>query len=152
MNKLNKEQQQQEQADENYQHFQEMLYGKHEQNKFTVDNLAKEFQKNLERIRSQQWLEEFPRGSSLLSYLYKIMMCCESDLQAVQMLRKIFAITIQPLLQMVSEFIYTGSFNDPYEEFFVEKVYRQDKKTGKKDECVYKMTSDHAKIPTFIGP
>ena len=65
--------------EEGFEKFQKMLYGGDEQ-KFTNENLQIEFTKNLERITNQQWLEEFPRGADLLSYLYKILMCCESDL------------------------------------------------------------------------
>lgn len=48
-------------------------------NKFTAKNLKIEFEENIERIRNQQWLEEFPRGATLLTYLYKVLVCCESD-------------------------------------------------------------------------
>jgi hypothetical protein len=41
---------------------------------------------------------------------------------------------------MVSEFIYTGSFNDPNLEFFVEKVGEG-----------FKLTQDPMKIPSFVG-
>ena len=40
---------------------------------------------------------------------------------------------------MISEFIYTGSFNDPCGEFFVERAGE------------YKLTSDPIKIPSFVG-
>ena len=65
-------------------------------------------------------------------------MCCEYDLQAVEMLRNIFAIAIQPLLKMITDFIYTGTFNDPCSEFFVEKE-------------PYKLSEELQKIPSFIG-
>jgi hypothetical protein len=41
---------------------------------------------------------------------------------------------------MVSEFIYTGNFNDPNSEFFVEKVGEG-----------FKLTQDPMKIPSFVG-
>lgn len=44
------------------------------------------------------------------------------------------------MFQMVSEFIYTGSFNDPYSEFFIEKVGNG-----------FKLTQDPLKIPSFVG-
>jgi len=98
---------------ERFQKFQMLLYaGKDSKNgqggdgKFTAKNLQIEFQQNLEKIRNEQWLGEFPRGAHLLTYLYKILMCCESDLQAVHLLRDIFRKTIQPLLEMINEFIY----------------------------------------------
>ena len=75
----------------------------------------------MEKIRNEQWLGEFPRGAHLLNYLYKILMCCESDLQAVELLRDIFIKTIQPLLEMIDDFIYRGTFDDPFFEFFIEK-------------------------------
>ena len=33
---------------------------------------------------------------------------------------------------MINDFIYTGNFNDPHDEFFVEKVSYQPKKDQKK--------------------
>jgi hypothetical protein len=98
----------------------------------------------LEKIRNKQWLEEFPRGASLLTYLYKILMCCESDLQAVDLLRTIFRSSIKPLLQMISEFIYSGNFNDPFNEFFVEKIFKQvkGKKKANSDDFIYKLSAD----------
>jgi len=50
---------------------------------------------------------------------------------------------------MIDDFIYTGSFNDPYKEFFIEKLYKLELR--KPDEFILKLTSDHAKIPSFIG-
>lgn len=41
-------------------------------------------------IRNKFWLKKFPKGAQLLNYLYKIILCCESDLQAIELLRKIF--------------------------------------------------------------
>jgi hypothetical protein len=84
------------------------LLGKNEH--FNKKNLQIEFKKTLEKIRSKQWLEEFPRGAALLSYLYQILMCCESDLHSVKLLRHSFAVAIQPMLRMISDFIYTGDF------------------------------------------
>jgi hypothetical protein len=53
------------------------------------------------------------------------------------MLRDIFAIAIQPLLKMIGDFIYTGQFDDPFEEFFVEKV----------STSIFKLTENANKIP-----
>lgn len=89
--------------------------------KFTKANLQAEFEANLERIRQNQWLEEFPRGAHLLTYLYKILMCCESDLQAVDMLRRIFSRTFEPMVEMITDFVFGGDFNDPFGEFFIFK-------------------------------
>jgi len=84
-------------------------------------------------------------------------MCCEADLQVVGLLRAIFGKSVQPLLQMISEFIYTGSFNDPFDEFFIEKVYKLNNKAVRTDKVrfnqdfVFKMSSDPSKIPSFVG-
>lgn len=59
---------------------------------------------------------------------------------------------MQPLLQMVSEFIYTGDFNDPFGEFFIEKIYKIGKNGTDQEEHLFKLTSDLDKIPSFVGP
>lgn len=89
----------------------------------------------------------------MLTYLYKILMCCESDLQAVDLLRSIFRSSIKPLLQMISEFIYSGNFNDPFNEFFVEKIFKQGKgkKKGSSNDFIYKLSADSQRIPSFLG-
>ena len=38
------------------------------------------------------------------------------------MLRDIFTKTIKPLLEMIDDFIYRGTFDDPFNEFFIEKL------------------------------
>ena len=53
---------------------------------------------------------------------------------------------------MVSEFIYTGDFNDPFGEFFIEKVYKIGKNGADQEEHLFKLTSDLDKIPSFVGP
>jgi hypothetical protein len=149
---------------ERFQKFQMLLYagkgqGQDGDGKFTVKNLQKEFHHNLEKIRNEQWLGEFPRGAHLLTYLYKILMCCESDLQAVHLLRDIFRKTIQPLLEMINEFIYQGSFDDPFQEFFIEKVPINAKARKDSEQSaspllmhhVYKLTQRTEIIPEFIG-
>jgi hypothetical protein len=40
---------------------------------------------------------------------------------------------------MITDFIYTGCFNDPCNEFFVEV------------DAPYKLTDDPTKIPSFLG-
>lgn len=42
----------------------------------------------------------------------------------IDLLRRIFTQSARPLLRMISEFITIGSFEDPFAEFFVEKLYR----------------------------
>jgi hypothetical protein len=53
------------------------------------------------------------------------MLASESDLQVIDLLRKVFSSSLQPILYMISEFITQGTFEDPFNEFFVEKLYRQ---------------------------
>lgn len=86
-------------------------------------------------------------------------MCCESDLQAVHLLRDIFRKTMQPLLEMIDEFIYRGTFDDPFQEFFIEKLpYEHPRSKGGVDvvqplvmQHTYKLTSRAEIIPDFIG-
>jgi hypothetical protein len=51
---------------------------------------------------------------------------------------------------MISEFIYTGSFHDPFNEFFIEKLNRRSKKSHN-EVYLFKLTDDSLKIPSFIG-
>lgn len=67
-------------------------------------------------------------------------------------MRTIFSKSVQPLLQMISEFIYTGDFNDPFGEFFIEKIFKIDNKEANSNEYLFKLTSNIDKIPSFIGP
>lgn len=53
---------------------------------------------------------------------------------------------------MISEFIYTGDYNDPFGEFFIEKVYKIGNAGADQEEHLYKLTSDLQKIPSFVGP
>lgn len=101
--------------------FMALLY---QRNALTSTNLQEQIEENLEKIRSEQWLNEFPKGARLLTYLYRIMIASEADLQVIDLLRRIFTQSAHPLLLMISEFITIGSFEDPFEEFFVEKLYR----------------------------
>ena len=91
---------------------------------FTAENLQEQLEENLEKIRRKQWLETFPRGAALLTYLYRIMLACESDRQVIDLLRRIFAQSCKPILLMTSQFITLGTFEDPFDEFFVEKLYK----------------------------
>jgi len=121
-------------------------------------------EENLEKIRSEQWLNEFPKGARLLTYLYRIMLASEADLQVIDLLRQIFSQSVRPILLMISAFITIGSFEDPFKEFFVEKLYRTAlikakpsadgdfaKFAGSTDDYVFKITSDTEKIPVFLN-
>lgn len=78
-------------------------------------------------------------------------------------MRRIFSQAVKPLLLMISEFITIGSFKDPYNEFFVEKLYRNKQKNDAdgqgqaatsghgEDDYIYKITNDADKIPVFLG-
>jgi hypothetical protein len=86
-------------------------------------------------------------------------MCCESDLQAVDLLRDIFTKTIKPLLEMIDDFIYRGVFDDPFNEFFIEKL-ELPKRNAKSQIGVtesilaqqsYRISQYHDTIPEFIG-
>lgn len=109
----------------------------------TGKNLRKQFQIDIENIRSKVWIKRFPKGAKLLSFLYKILLCSESDLQAVDLLRRIFQKSSEPLLQMINSFIFYGDFEDPYDEFFVEKLYRRgvDKNLTQYSDYLFKLTS-----------
>ncbi|CDW78602.1 lissencephaly type-1-like motif-containing protein [Stylonychia lemnae] len=116
-------------------------------------NLREKFQIDIDKIRSRVWMENFPRGAQLLSYLYLILLCFESDLQAVDLLRRIFQKSIQPLLSMINSFIFTGDFDDPYGEFFVEKLYRRGVEANilQIHDYLFKLTSNpQKKIPIFM--
>lgn len=54
---------------------------------------------------------------------------------------------------MISEFIYSGNFNDPFNEFFVERIFKQVKgnKRSSSNEFIYKLSADSHKIPSFLG-
>ena len=59
---------------------------------------------------------------------------------------------------MISEFVTIGSFEDPFEEFFVEKLYRNPSKDNQRlaelngvDDHIFKISSDHDKIPVFLN-
>ena len=124
---------------------------------FTAANLQEQLEENLERIRRQQWLEEFPRGAKLLTYLYRIMLACEADLQVIDLLRQIFAQSCKPVLLMTSQFITLGTFEDPFDEFFVEKLFRPLKQAEGVDmilqehqEVIYKLAGAE-RIPVFLN-
>ena len=79
----------------------------------------------------------------------------------IDLLRRIFSQSIQPILYMISEFITLGQFEDPYDEFFVEKLYRQsnlkaslnshEAQVGlESEDYLFKLTSDTDRIPVFL--
>ena len=91
------------------------------------------------------------------------MIASEADLQVIDLLRRIFSQTVRPLLLMISEFVTIGSFEDPFDEFFVEKLYRNKREQSAEDaeqqtdavddsDFIYKFTSDPNKIPVFLTP
>ena len=83
--------------------------------------------------------------------MYKIILCCESDLEAINLLRKIFAKTLKPYLNMITLFVFTGEFSDPFNEFFIEKLMRRGGDNNKSLDFIYKMTSEpDIKIPVFL--
>ena len=83
------------------------------------------------------------------------MLASEADLQVIDLLRRIFTQSVRPILLMISEFITIGSFEDPFNEFFVEKLYRNkgsdnNAKTADFD-YIFKLTNDLDKIPVFFN-
>ena len=137
----------------------------YQRNALTAENLKEQLEENLEKIRSEQWLNEFPRGAKLLTYLYRIMLASEADLQVIDLLRRIFGQAVRPILLMISEFITIGSFEDPFQEFFVEKLYRSQEAKQKQaesmnkdadmicteDDFIFKISQDPDKIPVFLS-
>ena len=72
----------------------------------------------------------------------------------MELLRQVFQKAMAPLLTMINSFIFQGDFDDPYQEFFVEKLYR---KSGTKGGMVnsldylFKLTSEaESKVPVFL--
>ena len=65
---------------------------------------------------------DFPKGSNLISYLYNILISLESDLSVINLVRKLFQTTLKPYLNFINSFIYNGDFEDPYNEFYIEKI------------------------------
>lgn len=121
--------------------FLSLLY---QRNTFTTANLQVQLEANLDKIRRKQWLEEFPKGSTLLTYLYRITLACEADLTVVELLRRIFARAVSPLLRMISEFITVGAFEDPFSEFFIQKLASKSDKAG----AIYRLEPE--KVPAFF--
>ena len=93
------------------------------------------------------------------------MIASEADLQVIDLLRRIFTQTVRPLLLMISEFVTIGSFEDPFDEFFVEKLYRNKREANgdateaeqqsedvDESDFIYKFTADPNKIPVFLTP
>lgn len=70
----------------------------------------------------------------------------------IDLLRKVFSQSVRPILAMISEFITIGSFKDPFDEFFVEKLYRTNPESvSDTSDFVYKITSDVDRIPIFLN-
>lgn len=106
----------------------------------------------------KQWKQNFPKGAQLLTYLYKILLCCDtfSDLSTSHLLRKIFQKTVEPLLRMINSYIFTGDFDDPFGEFFISKIFRK-RQTGEsqfgfhQDDYIFMLTSEpELKVPIFL--
>lgn len=55
------------------------------------------------------------------------------------LLRTVFTRAIQPTLGMIQDFVNTGDFNDPFNEFWVEKS------------PTLLLTSDTNRIPVFLS-
>jgi hypothetical protein len=92
------------------------LLPSHQGNMMLINNLIPVFAK-------EEWLHEFPKGSSLLSYLYNILVALESDLSVIDtIVRTLFQRTMTPYLNFITSFIYEGDFEDPFGEFYIEKV------------------------------
>lgn len=92
------------------------LLPSHQGNMMVINNLIPIFAK-------EEWLHEFPKGSSLLSYLYNILVALESDLSVIDMIvRSLFQRTMKPYLNFITSFIYEGDFEDPFGEFYIERL------------------------------
>jgi len=50
----------------------------------------------LQENKFKDWKEDFPIGAELLTYLFRILLWAESDLQSIEVFRKIFLKTSQP--------------------------------------------------------
>ena len=73
----------------------------------------------------EAWIQEFPKGSNLLSYLYNILVSLESDLSVIDMVRSLFQRTLRPYLNFITSFIFEGEFEDPFGEFYIEKILQE---------------------------
>ena len=80
------------------------------------------YHKSVKILRKDEWLVDFPKGPNLISYLYNILISLESDLSVINLVRKLFQSTINPYLNFITTFIYEGDFEDPFNEFFIEKI------------------------------
>lgn len=80
------------------------------------------YDQSIHVINKDQWFRDFPKGSHLLSYLYNILISLESDLSVINLVRKLFQQTLKPYLNFITSFIYEGDFNDPFDEFYIEKL------------------------------
>jgi len=109
-----------------------------------------------------EWLRDFPKGSSLLSYLYNILISLESDLSVIDLIRKLFQKTLKPYLDFITSFIYDGEFQDPFNEFYIEKINPDAKDAKMEDDQPvhlklsgdqkFKMRTEHThQIPVFLS-
>lgn len=75
-------------------------------------------------------------------------MACEADLQIVELVRGLFAKAVEPILRMIAEFVTVGSFEDPQQEFFVEKMQIDFTKAGSENSVKFNL--DKNKVPLFL--
>lgn len=112
-------------------------------------------------LRKDEWFNDFPKGSNLLTYLYNIVISLESDLSATDLARKLFQKALKPYLGFINAFIYQGTFEDPFNEFFVEKLdiqegelevkYQQSNNLKISEKQKFMMRNDTTtKIPIFL--
>ena len=60
---------------------------------YTKKTFLDNFRADIESLQARRWKEEFPKGAQLLSYLYKVLLCCDSfsDQQTTtDLLRRLF--------------------------------------------------------------
>lgn len=78
--------------------------------------------KNLrEQIESLRIVcSNIPNGLRLIDYLYIILTKNEGDFENYHLLQKLFKNIIQPILNTLTDFTYTGEINDIYNEFYIQ--------------------------------
>lgn len=45
---------------------------------YTKKTFLENFRVDIESLQARRWKEEFPKGAHLLSYLYNVLLCCDS--------------------------------------------------------------------------
>lgn len=45
---------------------------------YTKKSFLENFRVDIESLQGRSWKEEFPKGAGLLTYLYKVLLCCDS--------------------------------------------------------------------------